>query len=76
MVEHWIGHGVKVFRVDNPHTKPVSFWEWLIRSVNETHPEVLFLAEAFTRPAMMHTLARSVFTSRTRISLGGPPRLS
>ncbi len=61
VVEHWIGHGVKVFRVDNPHTKPVSFWEWLIRSVNETHPEVLFLAEAFTRPAMMHTLGKVGF---------------
>jgi starch synthase (maltosyl-transferring) len=61
VVEHWIGHGVKVFRVDNPHTKPVSFWEWLIRSVNETHPEVLFLAEAFTRPAMMHTLGKAGF---------------
>ncbi|MBT0769707.1 alpha-1,4-glucan--maltose-1-phosphate maltosyltransferase [Kineosporia sp. J2-2] len=61
VVEHWIGHGIKVFRVDNPHTKPVSFWEWLIRTVNATHPEVLFLAEAFTRPAMMHTLGKVGF---------------
>lgn len=61
VVNHWIDHGIKVFRVDNPHTKPVSFWEWLIRTVNETHPEVIFLAEAFTRPAMMHTLGKVGF---------------
>jgi len=57
VVKLWIGHGVTVFRVDNPHTKPVEFWEWLIAKVNAEHPEVIFLAEAFTRPAMMHTLA-------------------
>lgn len=61
VVLHWIDRGVKVFRVDNPHTKPVSFWEWLIRTVNNSHPEVLFLAEAFTRPAMMHTLGKVGF---------------
>jgi len=61
VVRHWIGHGIRVFRVDNPHTKPVSFWEWLIRSVNATDPDVIFLAEAFTRPAMMHTLAKVGF---------------
>jgi starch synthase (maltosyl-transferring) len=61
VVRHWIGHGVTVFRVDNPHTKPVAFWEWLIARVNEEHPDVLFLAEAFTRPAMMHTLAKVGF---------------
>jgi len=59
--EHWIGHGVTVFRVDNPHTKPVEFWEWLIGRVNAAHPEVLFLAEAFTRPPMMHTLGKVGF---------------
>ncbi|MBK6873245.1 MAG: alpha-1,4-glucan--maltose-1-phosphate maltosyltransferase [Kineosporiaceae bacterium] len=59
--EHWIAHGVTVFRVDNPHTKPVEFWEWLIGRVNAAHPEVLFLAEAFTRPAMMHTLGKVGF---------------
>jgi starch synthase (maltosyl-transferring) len=57
----WISHGVKVFRVDNPHTKPVWFWEWLIGKVNKKHPDVVFLAEAFTRPAMMHALGRAGF---------------
>jgi len=61
VVEHWIAHGVTVFRVDNPHTKPVEFWEWLIGTVNTRHPEILFLAEAFTRPAMMHTLGKIGF---------------
>ncbi len=58
VVNLWIDHGVTVFRVDNPHTKPVEFWEWLIAKVNDEHPEVIFLAEAFTRPAMMHTLGQ------------------
>jgi len=53
VVRHWIAAGVKVFRVDNPHTKPVEFWHWLIAEVKKTDPDVLFLAEAFTRPAMM-----------------------
>ena len=57
----WVSHGVKIFRVDNPHTKPVWFWEWLIRKVNKKHPEVVFLAEAFTRPSMMHALGRAGF---------------
>lgn len=57
IVELWISRGVKIFRVDNPHTKPVHFWEWLLATVNSAHPDVIFLAEAFTRPAMMHTLA-------------------
>jgi starch synthase (maltosyl-transferring) len=61
VVLHWIDHGISVFRVDNPHTKPVSFWEWLIARVNAQHPQVLFLAEAFTRPQMMHTLAKVGF---------------
>jgi starch synthase (maltosyl-transferring) len=68
----WIGHGVKIFRVDNPHTKPVGFWEWLIASIHREHPEVLFLAEAFTRPKRMRYLAKlgfsqsySYFTWRT-----------
>ena len=55
-------HGVKVFRVDNPHTKPLNFWHWLIWEVKKTDPDVIFLAEAFTRPAMMHTLAQIGFT--------------
>ena len=54
VVQVWIDHGVKIFRVDNPHTKPVEFWEWLIGDVAADHPEVIWLAEAFTRPAMMH----------------------
>jgi starch synthase (maltosyl-transferring) len=62
VIEFWIGHGVKTFRVDNPHTKPVRFWEWLIRTVQTTHPETIFLAEAFTRPKMMKVLAKSGFT--------------
>ena len=57
----WVSHGVKIFRVDNPHTKPVWFWEWLIARVNKKHPDVVFLAEAFTRPAMMHALGRAGF---------------
>ena len=56
IVRHWMSHGVRIFRVDNPHTKPVAFWEWLLREVRRTDPDVLFLAEAFTRPAMMQTL--------------------
>src|SRR6185503_3309100 len=62
IIEFWISHGVKTFRVDNPHTKPVRFWEWLIRAVQATHPEVIFLAEAFTRPKMMKVLAKAGFT--------------
>ena len=58
----WIGHGVKIFRVDNPHTKPVAFWEWLIRTIQTDRPEVFFLSEAFTRPKMMQTLAKAGFT--------------
>src|SRR3954449_10161441 len=56
VVRHWMDHGVRIFRVDNPHTKPLNFWERLIGTIHETDPDVLFLAEAFTRPAMMHTL--------------------
>jgi len=59
---HWIGHGVQIFRVDNPHTKPVSFWEWLIREIQAEHPDVIFLSEAFTRPKMMRVLAKVGFT--------------
>jgi starch synthase (maltosyl-transferring) len=57
----WVSRGVTVFRVDNPHTKPVPFWDWLIDEVRREHPEVIFLAEAFTRPAMMTTLAKVGF---------------
>ena len=61
VLQVWIDHGVTAFRVDNPHTKPLEFWEWLIADVNAAHPDVIFLAEAFTRPAMMHTLAKIGF---------------
>ncbi len=62
VVDFWIGHGVKIFRVDNPHTKAFAFWEWLISGVKAEHPEVLFLAEAFTRPKVMYRLAKLGFT--------------
>ena len=62
VVKYWISHGVTVFRVDNPHTKPIDFWAWLIATVHEQHPEVIFLAEAFTRPAMMHELGKIGFS--------------
>ncbi len=61
VVQVWIDHGVTLFRVDNPHTKPVQFWQWLIADVAKDHPEIIWLAEAFTRPAMMHTLAKAGF---------------
>ena len=62
VVRHWMAHDVRIFRVDNPHTKPLDFWEWLIAEVKKTDPDVLFLAEAFTKPAMMHELGRIGFT--------------
>jgi starch synthase (maltosyl-transferring) len=61
VVRLWLGHGVTIFRVDNPHTKPLWLWERLIADVAADHPEVIWLAEAFTRPPMMHTLARIGF---------------
>ena len=61
VLEKWIALGVKIYRVDNPHTKTVEFWQRLIAEVNAKHPEVIFLAEAFTRPAMMHTLGKIGF---------------
>lgn len=62
VVRHWISHGVKIFRVDNPHTKPPNFWAWLIGQVKNEHPDVLFLSEAFTRPARLYGLAKLGFT--------------
>ena len=62
VVRYWISHGVKVFRVDNPHTKPPNFWAWLIGEVKNEDPDVLFLAEAFTRPARLYGLAKLGFT--------------
>ncbi|WP_447924952.1 alpha-1,4-glucan--maltose-1-phosphate maltosyltransferase [Georgenia muralis] len=73
MLDLWVAHGVTAFRVDNPHTKPLSFWQRLLAEFHERHPEVIFLAEAFTRPAMMRTLGAigfhqsyTYFTWRTR----------
>lgn len=62
VVRHWIAHGVKVFRVDNPHTKPPDFWAWLIGQVKAVDPDVLFLSEAFTPPARQYGLAKLGFT--------------
>lgn len=62
VVRFWISHGVKIFRVDNPHTKPPNFWAWLIGKVKNEDPDVLFLAEAFTRPARLYGLAKLGFT--------------
>jgi len=62
VVRFWVAHGVRIFRVDNPHTKPIGFWTWLIETVQRDSPDVIFLAEAFTRPPMMQALARRGFT--------------
>jgi starch synthase (maltosyl-transferring) len=61
IVRHWMARGIRIFRVDNPHTKPLSFWERLLAEIAATDPDVLFLSEAFTRPAMMHALAKIGF---------------
>ena len=62
VLQTWIDRGIRIFRVDNPHTKPIAFWEWLIARVLAEHPDVVFLSEAFTRPAMMHRLAEVGFS--------------
>ncbi len=62
VVQGWVDEGVKIFRVDNPHTKPLPFWEWLIADIRQRDPDVIFLAEAFTRPAMMLRLGKLGFT--------------
>ena len=62
IVEYWVEQGVGIFRVDNPHTKPFGFWEWLINEIKREHPGVIFLAEAFTRPKLMHRLAKLGFS--------------
>ncbi len=62
VVLYWIEQGVRIFRVDNPHTKPFDFWEWLISDIKDRYPDVLFLAEAFTRPKVMYELAKLGFT--------------
>ena len=62
VVLFWVERGVRIFRVDNPHTKPIAFWSWLIRGVREAHPDVVFLSEAFTSPARMYSLAKAGFS--------------
>ncbi|HEY8527337.1 MAG TPA: alpha-1,4-glucan--maltose-1-phosphate maltosyltransferase [Acidimicrobiales bacterium] len=62
ILRYWIGEGVRIFRVDNPHTKPIAFWAWLIERIHRNHPDVIFLSEAFTRPAVMAKLAEVGFT--------------
>jgi starch synthase (maltosyl-transferring) len=62
VIEHWIDHGIRVFRVDNPHTKPFAFWDWLLGEVRAQHPDVVFLSEAFTRPKVMYWLAKLGFS--------------
>ncbi|WP_233189052.1 alpha-1,4-glucan--maltose-1-phosphate maltosyltransferase [Subtercola sp. Z020] len=62
IIRFWIAAGVKIFRVDNPHTKPLDFWEWLIGTITAENPDIIWLAEAFTRPALMQTLAKVGFT--------------
>ncbi len=62
IVDFWIARGVRIFRVDNPHTKAFGFWEWLIRTTKQAHPDLIYLAEAFTRPKVMHRLAKLGFS--------------
>jgi starch synthase (maltosyl-transferring) len=62
VLRFWIGHGVKIFRVDNPHTKPIELWRWLIDTIHSENPEVIFLSEAFTRPKVMKALAKAGFS--------------
>ncbi len=62
VVQFWVDQGVRIFRVDNPHTKPLPFWQWMIADIRGRHPDVLFLSEAFTRPKMMYRLAKVGFT--------------
>jgi starch synthase (maltosyl-transferring) len=62
ILEFWIGHGIRIFRVDNPHTKPFPFWDWVIGEIQSAHPEIIFLAEAFTRPKLMARLAEVGFS--------------
>ena len=62
VIEFWIAHGVTIFRVDNPHTKPYGFWQWALSSIKRAHPDAIFLSEAFTRPKVMRFLAKSGFS--------------
>ena len=60
--QFWIDQGVRIFRVDNPHTKPFGFWQWVIDDIKRDYPETIFLSEAFTRPKVMYRLAKAGFT--------------
>jgi starch synthase (maltosyl-transferring) len=62
VIEFWIGHGVRIFRVDNPHTKPYRFWQWALTGIKRQHPDTIFLSEAFTRPKVMRYLAKCGFS--------------
>ncbi len=62
VVEFWVGHGVRIFRVDNPHTKPFRFWHWALGEIRRQHPDTIFLSEAFTRPKLMRYLAKCGFS--------------
>jgi starch synthase (maltosyl-transferring) len=62
VISFWIGHGVKIFRVDNPHTKPFPFWQWALAEIKRDHPDTIFLSEAFTRPKVMRHLAKTGFS--------------
>jgi len=62
IIEYWVDRGVTIFRVDNPHTKPFAFWEWMINEIHKQHPDIIFLAEAFTKPRVMERLAKAGFT--------------
>ena len=74
--EFWVGHGVKIFRVDNPHTKAFAFWEWAINDLKRKHPELIFLSEAFTRPRVMHNSLSSASPSPTLTLRGATPSVS
>jgi starch synthase (maltosyl-transferring) len=62
IIDHWIAQGVRIYRVDNPHTKPLAMWQWMIQEIKRKHPDVILLSEAFTRPRPMHRLAKVGFT--------------
>jgi starch synthase (maltosyl-transferring) len=62
VIAYWIDQGVTIFRVDNPHTKPIQFWKWIIEEINKQYKDIIFLSEAFTRPKIMGALAKSGFT--------------
>src|SRR6202012_4253236 len=62
VIQFGVDQGVRIVRVDNPHTKPLPFWQWMIADIQARHPDVLFLAEAFTRPKLMYRLAKVGFT--------------